>query len=337
LSSCTSYNYKVVSGNSAGAVTSTAASFTTSGCVADAPIVSQIADTVATSTGGVVAHTEGSSSVNIDVPVGFTTASESVDVQVKAFDTEIVIASIGKPSANLSPVGNVVFDLKAVVSSGGTITTFDHPLTITMQYSTADVDGLDESTFRIYHYHNAAWEPLTGCTVNAIAKTVSCTTTSFSTFSIFGSTRSTGTSGGNHASGSSSGLVMAPIVNSPSTTATPPLKNNGSLPFQPAPPAFIGPPVPILSRYVFKRTLQVGSVGADVKQLQLFLNAHGFIVAKKGPGSPGKETAFFGSATKNAVKLFQEAHAADILIPAGFKKGTGMLGPVTITFIMSLQ
>ncbi len=56
----------------------------------------------------------------------------------------------------------------------------------------------------------------------------------------------------------------------------------------------------------FTRTLKVGMSGADVKKLQSFLNNNGFIVTKKGVGSPGKENTYFGFFTKKALIKFQK-------------------------------
>ena len=49
-------------------------------------------------------------------------------------------------------------------------------------------------------------------------------------------------------------------------------------------------------------------IGADVKALQQFLNTHGYILTSTGLGSPGHETALFGSLTKSALIRFQKAH-----------------------------
>ncbi|MES2059698.1 MAG: LamG-like jellyroll fold domain-containing protein [Patescibacteria group bacterium] len=83
----------------------------------------------------------------------------------------------------------------------------------------------------------------------------------------------------------------------------------------------------------FLRPLKLGAVGADVKQLQIFLNTHGSVISPSGPGSVGNETSFFGNATKAALKKFQEIHAKDILVPAGLKSGNGVLGPFTLAFL----
>ena len=87
----------------------------------------------------------------------------------------------------------------------------------------------------------------------------------------------------------------------------------------------------------FTRTLKIGSAGSDVKALQIFLNTHGFVLAKQGPGSPGNETTVFGSATARAVSAFQEAHVAVILKPAGFKKGTGIFGVNTMRLVNEMH
>ena len=59
----------------------------------------------------------------------------------------------------------------------------------------------------------------------------------------------------------------------------------------------------------------------DIKELQKYLNAHGFIIAKAGPGSLGKETTKFGIATKAALIKFQKTNK--------IKPANGSFGPVT--------
>lgn len=97
-------------------------------------------------------------------------------------------------------------------------------------------------------------------------------------------------------------------------------------------PLYVAPPT-IKPVPVFVRALRQGDRGTDVKALQIFLNTHGFVVAKKGQGSPGSETTFFGAATANAVKKFQETYKDAILKPYNLKKGTGVLGLSTMSFI----
>jgi peptidoglycan hydrolase-like protein with peptidoglycan-binding domain len=90
------------------------------------------------------------------------------------------------------------------------------------------------------------------------------------------------------------------------------------------------------TKYVFARNLKVGSSGADVLQLQKFLNSNGFIIARTGAGSTGKETTLYGAATKAAVKAFQEKYRTDILVPNRLKNGTGEFATATRTFLNKL-
>jgi len=70
---------------------------------------------------------------------------------------------------------------------------------------------------------------------------------------------------------------------------------------------------------LFPRDLEVGSVGEDVRALQIYLNNNGYPVANSGPGSLDHETTRFGGATKQALKKFQKDHGLS---------QSGMLGPL---------
>lgn len=62
------------------------------------------------------------------------------------------------------------------------------------------------------------------------------------------------------------------------------------------------------NNYTFTRNLELGMTGADVKELQKFLNNNGFAIAASGVGSAGNETTSFGSMTKSALAKFQSAN-----------------------------
>jgi peptidoglycan hydrolase-like protein with peptidoglycan-binding domain len=72
---------------------------------------------------------------------------------------------------------------------------------------------------------------------------------------------------------------------------------------------------------IFTRTLQLGSVGTDVKALQQYLNRKGFNVSTVGAGSLGYETSYFGPKMKAALIKFQKANN---ITPA-----SGIFGPIT--------
>lgn len=79
--------------------------------------------------------------------------------------------------------------------------------------------------------------------------------------------------------------------------------------------------------FQFSKDLRPLLTDGDVRALQQFLNANGFIVSLSGPGSKGNETDYFGLKTKLALAQFQEAHKDDILKPLGLARATGTLGP----------
>lgn len=85
--------------------------------------------------------------------------------------------------------------------------------------------------------------------------------------------------------------------------------------------------------YQFARTLKRGSTGEDVRMLQRFLNAQGFLVSASGAGSLGKETSVYSARTAAALKRFQEAHARHILQSLGLRQGTGIFGSSTLLFV----
>lgn len=81
---------------------------------------------------------------------------------------------------------------------------------------------------------------------------------------------------------------------------------------------------------VFLRHLSIGLKGEDVKCLQRFLNSTGFPVSLAGPGSPGNETLYFGSLTKQAIISWQNTNASAVLAPLGLTSGTGYWGSYSI-------
>ena len=75
------------------------------------------------------------------------------------------------------------------------------------------------------------------------------------------------------------------------------------------------------SKFIFKKDLKLNQVSPDAKELQKYLNANGFLIAKTGAGSLGKETSKFGLGTKAALIKFQKAH--------GIKPASGNFGSLT--------
>ncbi len=82
--------------------------------------------------------------------------------------------------------------------------------------------------------------------------------------------------------------------------------------------------------FYFVNNLKVGSIGDEVRYLQIVLNSDiATQIVSSGPGSAGQETIYFGPATHRAVIKFQEKYAVETLQPIGLVSGTGVVGSLT--------
>lgn len=70
------------------------------------------------------------------------------------------------------------------------------------------------------------------------------------------------------------------------------------------------------------RMLTLGSKGLDVTSLQTALKLDGFYAT-------GPITGYYGKLTENAVYRFQNYYKNELLIPHGYKTGTGVVGAIT--------
>lgn len=188
---CTLYYYAVTSTDAASnTATSGGHTFTTAGCTGDA--------TVRTSTGtNIIWNANGStgsivltgSSVSLSVPAGYIatngTCPTGAQFQLKELDPVPVKAELGAPSGRNTIVS--AHDLSAYCPDSTRVTSFDEPLSVTFAYHENDVAGLVESSLGVYRFGSGAtaWEELT-CTHNTTTNVLSCTTTDFSSFGIFG-------------------------------------------------------------------------------------------------------------------------------------------------------
>lgn len=85
----------------------------------------------------------------------------------------------------------------------------------------------------------------------------------------------------------------------------------------------------IPGKYRFDNDLGIGNSHIDVKNLQIFLNKQGYIIALSGSGSSGQETEYFGIMTYNALKKFQT--------DSNISPVSGFFGPKTRNKINSLS
>mgnify|MGYP000134268364 CR=1 FL=1 len=314
LDACITYQFRVSSRDAANNRSYSAnAQFTTKGCTGAAEVLSQTAESVSTSTGATIALVESDSTISIDVPPLFS--STSAHFQIKKIADTRVLASTSVPTGYQS-VGLHTYALHAVTDDQAIIESFDQPITITLTYVPADIVGIDPSTLKIYRWNGLVWSVLSSCVVDTSAKTVTCTTDHFSTFSLFGQA-----------------AAVTPTPTSTNTTSTGSRSESASIAYgcrditarnysdfvTHKPELCVYENKKAVS--LFTKNLRFGNVDIDVKRLQIYLNTEGYTVATSGPGSIGRETTKFGSSTKAALIAFQKAYK---ITPTH-----GIFGPLT--------
>jgi len=299
LAACTTYHYRVRAEDLGGTETySSDATFTTT-CTGSATVTAQSASTVTVLSGGTMTL----ANLGLTIPTSFTATSSSVVFQAKRLSDEMFYSSVGKPAGRES-VGTLVVNLTALTGAGTLLSTFDEPLEITFSYDDADIVGVDESSLSIYRYDGTSWHELSGCVVDTVGSTVTCETTSFSDFGLFGD--------------ASSEVAVADTRNSSRSSRTQyGCKDSSALNYE----RFVSHKA-ALCKYateeaaptVFSRNLDIGSEGADVTALQTLLIEQGHLAA-------GNAVGYFGPLTRAAVERFQQAH--------GISPVSGYVGPLT--------
>ena len=187
LPSCTTYHFAVISSDASGNTsTSTDNVFTTLGCTASSTPLGTNATTTSVETGGSVSATTTSATFTVTTPAAVTATSTSLVIQIQQIAKSDVTSAIGVPADHPNEVGSTVFDVKAIINDTTVLDSFDYPVTISYHYSSGEVAGLLESSLRLYHYHDGAWQALNSCSVNSAAQLVTCTTPNFSIFALFG-------------------------------------------------------------------------------------------------------------------------------------------------------
>jgi hypothetical protein len=330
LVSCTTYHYQLSGTDSLGnvGISTTDDTFTTSGCGGGSSIGTSTESTLTVSSGMTQSLSNGNDLIVLTIPANATATSSSLRIQIKALSNTGTLAT---PSATLSLIASTTYDVKALIDASTTLDSFTLPVTIVVHYLASDISSLIESSLQLYHYHGGAWVPLDGCSVDTTAKTVTCTTPSFSTFALFGSPVATASvtattqSSSSHAGGSIQ-EQRANLIAMGKTAEANALETEWPQLFAqatstPSLSADTASSSSISSASRFARDLEVGITGADVRALQHYLNTNGFTLAISGPGSSGNETTFFGALTRAAVIGYQNAHH---IFPA-----VGYVGPVT--------
>lgn len=321
LAECATYFYKAVSRDAAtNTATSTEGSFLTLGCQSGTTPLSATSTSLSTTAGGTTTLAYSDTIVQVVVPTNVTSTSSTIVIQINALTNTNIISDIGKPSSSLRSAGDIFLDIKAIIDSHTILDTFNSPITIVYDYDDSDIAGIDESTLKLYHYHESAWRQLDNCSVDVVANRITCTTSGFSIFGLFGLPVTTsGIVGGSMVAG---GGVTFGCKDIKATNYNAFSSHRAEL-CRYAQDAVSNGVATAGSGMVsaLGRDLSVGLTGPDVEQLQRFLIAQGFGISA-GP------TGYFGAQTRRAVIAFQKKH---IITPA-----IGYFGPKTRGVAQSL-
>ncbi|MBT7929424.1 hypothetical protein HN682_05880, partial [Candidatus Peregrinibacteria bacterium] len=160
------------------------ATFTTAGCLGSAEVLTKYSSSAPTTTLTSLSLEEGTSNIDLNIPPSYS-SSTAAEFQMKQLTTEDVITETGYPSGK-TVVGYHTYSLQALLGANSALTTFEEPLTVTISYTDDEISGLEESTLGIQRWDDSSWNNLTGCSVDTPNNEVTCLTSNFSTFGLFG-------------------------------------------------------------------------------------------------------------------------------------------------------
>jgi len=187
LKSCTYYYFKARSVNGVSvAAESTEDNFTTAGCTGNSQVLAQTVENAPTNQENSVSlEVENNSEVQLDIPQSVTDDSQ-LTFQIHKLDGEQVASEVGLPAGYQLAGGDRVYELLSYSDTDTPVTTFVEPITITIYYTSQNIVNLEESSLLIYRWNGSSWQALSNCLRDSTANAVTCTTTNFSTFALFG-------------------------------------------------------------------------------------------------------------------------------------------------------
>lgn len=189
LIACTDYHYRILATDSANnSATSSDKNFRTVGCTGNANVITSTSSEISVASEASLSLTASArESLTLAVPASFTATSSSATFQAKLLNKSEFFAAVTPPT-NLNSVGDSIYNLQALIDTNAVLSTFDQPLTISLTYDPDTLGSVDESTLLIYRYDDGAWTELSNCATDTDTNTVSCATSHFSDFGIFGET-----------------------------------------------------------------------------------------------------------------------------------------------------
>jgi len=197
---CTLYYYQPVSQDSAANQSiGDSSTFITSGCTTGvgSSVSSYVLSSITNSIGGGLTLASSRSNLNLTLPPSVKSSlpdNTVIDYQAKEINLVSVLQAYSSPtlpatapSGTSNQIISSVFDLKAYTDIGTTISSFDQPITVTINYSPSQLDNVNPSTLSLYRHDGTTWHQLNS-SHDQVNRTLTATTTSFSLFAIFGQT-----------------------------------------------------------------------------------------------------------------------------------------------------
>lgn len=184
LKPCTRYRYQITgTTRGGGAVAGGLRAFVTKGCPGEATVRGNASgDVAANQASRVVLDTQAV----LTIPAG--AASSDVHVQILQLDREAALGAIAAP-AGLEPISGL-YEMKALTDTATVVSAFQQPVSVTIAYTPAA--NTNPATVAIHRWDGSVWQRLDACAPDTAAGSVTCTTTDFSTFGVFGQGGSSG-------------------------------------------------------------------------------------------------------------------------------------------------
>ncbi len=187
LSPCTTYKFIVRSEDSdENVVLSDEDSFTTDGCTGESSVMSQTTREVNNNEGDhIILNLSGGGILEITIPDN-ASLHPVLYYQIQQLIAESVKSETLILAEYKNILGNYVAEIKSHIDISNINTTFVEPIEIKFTYTNSLLSGFDETSMVIYRWDGNQWNLLDDCIADTNANTVTCTTTSFSTFALMG-------------------------------------------------------------------------------------------------------------------------------------------------------
>ena len=182
---CTTYYYQVLSIDQVNQeVESDVDFFITDGCVGEASVVSQTSASVSNDSNETVdLLNDDDNGIVLDIPEGFHGDDGNFVFQIKELSNEEALTVSGKPGDSYNLISGYLYDLKAFLDHNQ-LSTFDKPIVITINFDQEEVEGINLATLGLFRWDGDEWVALDCESVNN--NSITCTTSNFSLFGLFG-------------------------------------------------------------------------------------------------------------------------------------------------------